>query len=86
MRVFPVDHWQAAQQQAHAEAARAKADAEAIAAVGEARATARVERLEEQLRGKARVGSEAEVRGDCGSPLLGFLRWTNEKQVRCLLC
>lgn len=45
-----------------AEAARAKADAEASVAAIEARANAGVERLEEQLKGKTRAESEAEVR------------------------
>ncbi|CAM9305835.1 unnamed protein product [Scytosiphon promiscuus] len=50
----------AKQQQAQAEASRARADAEASLAAIDARAAAATERLEEQLRGKARAESDAE--------------------------
>ncbi|CAM9670378.1 unnamed protein product [Ectocarpus sp. 6 AP-2014] len=48
------------QQQAQARRKTAKADAEASVKASEARATAKIERLEGQLRGKARAESEAE--------------------------
>ncbi|CBJ29266.1 Hypothetical leucine rich repeat protein [Ectocarpus siliculosus] len=48
------------QQQAQADVIRAKTDAEASVKASEARATAEMERLEGQLRGKARAESEAE--------------------------
>lgn len=63
---------QADRRQAHAELVRAKADAEATAAASKARETARTERLEEQLRGKARAESEAEV-CSCGCRFLCFV-------------
>lgn len=52
---------QIAWQEGQAEIARAQKAADAVVMASEARISAKVERLEEQLRGKARAETEAEV-------------------------